>query len=120
MTPRIDVLSFTHDYEIAFRFWNGIELVNHPGWPKRFHPFLPNPPVLGDVDGDGWPDIYLCSLQGPNRLFRNLGSWQFSEMDIGPAACADQFSTGAAFEKSPGTSRFTRWPFSSTYGHSSS
>src|SRR5262245_31996464 len=29
--------------------------------------------ALGDVDGDGWVDLYLCNLQGPNRLYRNLG-----------------------------------------------
>src|SRR6266496_3054941 len=51
--------------------------------------------AIGDVDGDGWPDIYLCSLQGPNRLYRNLGQWRFQEMDIVDAACADQLSTGA-------------------------
>src|SRR6266498_3819879 len=53
--------------------------------------------AIGDVDGDGWQDIYLCSLQGPNRLFRNLGNWHFEEMDPGEAACLAQFSTGAAF-----------------------
>src|SRR5438477_11722565 len=53
--------------------------------------------AIGDVDGDGWADIYLCSLQGPNRLYRNLGNWHFEEMDIGEAACADQLSTGATF-----------------------
>src|SRR6185436_17686431 len=53
--------------------------------------------AIGDVDGDGWPDIYLCSLQGPNRLYRNLGNWRFEELDLGEAACAEQFSTGATF-----------------------
>ena len=53
--------------------------------------------ALGDVDGDGWVDIYLCSLQGRNRLYRNLGNWQFEEIDAGAAACAGQFSTGAVF-----------------------
>src|SRR6185436_16931323 len=31
--------------------------------------------ALGDVDGDGWCDIYLCRLEGPNVLYRNLGNW---------------------------------------------
>src|SRR6266536_3694662 len=53
--------------------------------------------AIGDVDGDGWPDIYLCHLQGANRLYRNLGDWHFQEMDPGEAACADQLSTGATF-----------------------
>src|SRR5438132_11442972 len=53
--------------------------------------------AIGDVDGDGWQDIYLCTLQGRNRLYRNLGNWHFQEMDAGEAACAGQFSTGATF-----------------------
>src|SRR6266545_713229 len=28
--------------------------------------------AIGDVDGDGWCDIYLCRLEGPNALYRNL------------------------------------------------
>jgi hypothetical protein len=53
--------------------------------------------AVGDVDADGKVDLYFCGLQGPNRLFRNLGNWRFEERDPGPAACADQFSTGAVF-----------------------
>ena len=53
--------------------------------------------AIGDIDGDGWADIYLCSLQGPNRLYRNLGNWQFVEWDIGEASCVGQISTGAVF-----------------------
>ena len=51
--------------------------------------------AIGDVDGDGLPDIYLCALQGPNRLFRNRGDLHFQEETIGAAACPDQLSTGA-------------------------
>src|SRR5688572_17090848 len=40
-----DVFSFNHSHEIAFRYWNGAELVDHPGWPKNFFPYLPSPPV---------------------------------------------------------------------------
>lgn len=53
--------------------------------------------AIGDVDADGWVDIYFCNLQGPNRLYRNLGHWRFQEVDAGPAACRDQYSTGTAF-----------------------
>ena len=55
----IDVLSFTHSGEIAFRYWNGVELVDRPGWPKNFYPYLPTPPVVGDVDGDGQEEIVI-------------------------------------------------------------
>ena len=36
--------------------------------------------AIGDVDGDGLPDIFLCSLTGRNRLYRNLGQWRFQDV----------------------------------------
>jgi enediyne biosynthesis protein E4 len=54
--------------------------------------------ALGDVDGDGWCDIYLCRLEGPNALYRNLGNWKFTETAAAAGvACSDQYSTAAAF-----------------------
>jgi hypothetical protein len=54
--------------------------------------------ALGDIDGDGLVDIYVCGLQRPNALFRNLGNWKFQEIpDAGGAACLGQASTGAVF-----------------------
>ena len=52
--------------------------------------------ALGDVDGDGWCDIYLCGAENSNKLFNNLGAWKFADI-TGSAgvACAGQFSTGA-------------------------
>ena len=55
----VDVLSFNHSYEIAFRYWNGAELIDRPGWPKNFYPYLPTPPVVGDVDGGGDEEIVI-------------------------------------------------------------
>jgi hypothetical protein len=53
--------------------------------------------ALGDVDGDGLADIYLCRLEGANALYRNLGNWKFEEVTTNAGvACADQYSTGAA------------------------
>ena len=51
--------------------------------------------AIGDVDGDGWPDLYLCGLNGTNQLYRNLGQWRFEPMPLGEAACLGQMSTGA-------------------------
>ena len=54
--------------------------------------------ALGDVDGDGWCDIYFCRLEGPNVLYRNLGNWKFEDITArAGVACPDQFSTGAVF-----------------------
>lgn len=35
--------------------------------------------AAGDVDGDGWCDVYLAGLAGGGRLFRNLGNWKFAD-----------------------------------------
>jgi len=56
---RVDLLSFNHTHEISFRYWNGAELIDHPGWPKSFAPYLPTPPVVGDVDGGGDEEIVV-------------------------------------------------------------
>src|SRR5438876_2900658 len=36
--------------------------------------------ACGDVDGDGWCDLYFCGLDGPNKLYRNLGNWKFEDV----------------------------------------
>src|SRR5690242_5982435 len=36
--------------------------------------------ALGDVDGDGWCDIYLTGLEQNNHLYRNLGGWKFEDV----------------------------------------
>ncbi|MGA1238972.1 MAG: FG-GAP repeat domain-containing protein, partial [Limisphaerales bacterium] len=52
--------------------------------------------AAGDVDGDGWCDIYLCCSDGENALFRNLGGWKFERVvGAGGAGCAGLTSTGA-------------------------
>jgi hypothetical protein len=54
--------------------------------------------AAGDVDGDGWCDLYFCGMEAPNALYRNLGNGKFSDI-TGSAGvvCADQYSTGAVF-----------------------
>lgn len=36
--------------------------------------------TVGDVDGDGRPDIFLVGQDGPNRLFRQVGPWKFEDV----------------------------------------
>lgn len=53
--------------------------------------------ALGDVDGDGWVDVYLCGLERDNVLYRNLGDWKFEDITArAGVACPRQFSTGCA------------------------
>ncbi|HKS37917.1 MAG TPA: VCBS repeat-containing protein, partial [Verrucomicrobiae bacterium] len=59
--------------------------------------------ALGDSDGDGWCDVYLCRLEGGNVLYRNRGDWRFEDVtETAGVACPDQFSTGAAFADGDG------------------
>lgn len=54
--------------------------------------------AAGDVDGDGWCDLYFCSQAGENRLYRNLGGWRFKDItDTAGVRCSGQYSTGALF-----------------------
>ncbi len=53
--------------------------------------------AAGDVDGDGWCDLYFCGLDGSNQLYRNLGDWRFELMPpSGGIDCANTDSTAAA------------------------
>ncbi len=54
--------------------------------------------ALGDVDGDGLPDVFLAKTQGCSALYRNRGEWKFEDITerAGVGAC-DQHSSAAAF-----------------------
>jgi hypothetical protein len=52
--------------------------------------------AAGDVDGDGWCDLYFCTLDGSNALFRNLGNWRFENITTqAGVALRDVIATGA-------------------------
>jgi hypothetical protein len=36
--------------------------------------------AVGDFDNDGKPDIFLCGLNNPCQLYRNLGHWRFEDV----------------------------------------
>ena len=52
--------------------------------------------AAGDVDGDGWCDLYWCGLDNRNALYRNLGGWKFEDItESAGVACEDMAGTGA-------------------------
>ena len=53
--------------------------------------------ALGDVDGDGWCDVYFCGLDNDNVLYRNGGGWKFESKTEGAIGCKGDDSTGAVF-----------------------
>jgi len=59
-----------------------------------------------DVDGDGWPDLYVCCPEGPNLLFRNNRDGTFT--NIARAAgveLVDRHSLGCVFGDVDGDGR---------------
>jgi enediyne biosynthesis protein E4 len=54
--------------------------------------------AVGDFDNDGLPDIYLCGLESPNALYKNLGNWKFVNVAAqGNVECAGKLCRGAVF-----------------------
>ena len=51
--------------------------------------------AVGDIDGDGLPDLYFTSNIGPNKLYRNKGNYQFEDItDKAGVADPDGWKTG--------------------------
>ncbi len=54
--------------------------------------------AAGDVDGDGWCDLFFCGLDSPCALYRNQGGWKFEDITArAGVACAGLDCTAAAF-----------------------
>jgi len=54
--------------------------------------------AAGDIDGDGWCDLYFCGMGSANALYRNRGDWKFEDVTAAAAVgCAGQDTTGAVF-----------------------
>lgn len=65
----------------------------------RRHTNLLNPGLaLGDTDGDGDIDLYICGMDKPNALYRNLGNWRFEDItEAAGVASTGRQNIGAAF-----------------------
>ena len=54
--------------------------------------------ATGDINNDGRPDIYFCQLDGPNKLYENMGNMHFKDItDSAGIAQKGYYSTGAVF-----------------------
>lgn len=47
----------------------------------------------GDIDGDGWPDVFVANDAEPNVLFRNRGNGTFEEVADGWGVAVNQFGS---------------------------
>ena len=54
--------------------------------------------AAGDINGNGLPDLYFAKLFGNNRLYKNLGGFQFEDItEQAGVAHEDYLSTGTLF-----------------------
>jgi enediyne biosynthesis protein E4 len=53
--------------------------------------------AAGDVDGDGWCDLFFCGLGGQSALYRNRGRWRFEDASSSSGLALTHLdATGAA------------------------
>ena len=65
---------------------------------RSLYTLIPTGIAAGDVDGDGLTDLYFCSNDGTNVLYRNLGNWKFEDITArSGVACPGQNSIAATF-----------------------
>jgi hypothetical protein len=62
--------------------------------------------AVGDIDGDGLPDLYFTSNLGPNKLYRNKGNYQFEDVtDKAGVADPNGWKTGVTMADVNGDGR---------------
>ena len=75
--------------------------------PKRKHTPNNNIPIretghsglaVGDVNGDGLPDLFVCGMETANALYLNQGNWKFKDVaEESGVACSGWRLSGAVF-----------------------
>ena len=51
--------------------------------------------AFGDLDNDGWPDLYVANAGGPDELYRNLGNGRFVRQQMAIPTLSDSLSSTA-------------------------
>ena len=54
--------------------------------------------ALGDINNDGWVDIYVPRLKEKNILYLNMGDWKFKDVtEEAGVSCPNRYSNGSVF-----------------------
>lgn len=82
----------------------GISFVNNLNPTEAFNPYTfrsyynGGGVAIGDVDNNGYQDVYFTGNQVDNKLYLNFGNWNFKEIALkAGVACDSTWSTGATF-----------------------
>lgn len=72
---------------------------NHPRKALYSSGFSCGGLAIGDVNGDGWPDVFFTGGPTSNKLYHNLGNMHFRDVssESGLSAGGNPWSAGAAF-----------------------
>jgi enediyne biosynthesis protein E4 len=52
--------------------------------------------AVGDIDGDGYPDLFLASVERPAALYRNVGGFRFADVTGASGLRTDSLPTTSA------------------------
>ncbi|MGM0507090.1 MAG: VCBS repeat-containing protein [Bacteroidota bacterium] len=82
---------------------SGVDFVNEVTPDDRYNIYTDNNfyagggVAAGDLTGNGHPDLYFVSNQGPNRLYENLGEFRFRDVtEEAGVAGSGRWSTGVS------------------------
>lgn len=82
----------------------GISFRNNLEYTEDFNPYTyrnfynGGGVALGDINNDGWIDVYFTGNIVDNKLYLNKGNFQFEDItEKAGVACADVWSSGATF-----------------------
>lgn len=75
-------VQFTHltPEATGIDFRNDIEETQHNNILTYEYTYNGAGVAAGDLNNDGWPDLYFCGNSVPNKLFLNKGDWKFEDI----------------------------------------